>query len=75
MPLFGAHMSIAGGCANALLAAKAHQCATVQLFTKSSNQWKAKDITAEDARQFRRAGRGSGLRCTMAHDSRVVQKR
>jgi len=34
MPLFGAPMSIAGGCEKALLAAQAHQCATVQLFTK-----------------------------------------
>jgi deoxyribonuclease-4 len=34
MPLFGAHVSIAGGCHNALLAAQAHACQTVQLFTK-----------------------------------------
>jgi deoxyribonuclease-4 len=35
MPLFGAHMSIAGGCHNALLAARDHRCDTVQLFTKN----------------------------------------
>ncbi len=35
MPLFGAHRSIAGGYQRALLAAQAHDCATVQLFTKS----------------------------------------
>jgi endonuclease IV len=35
MPYFGAHMSIAGGCEKALLAAQAHNCSTVQLFTKS----------------------------------------
>jgi hypothetical protein len=34
MPLLGAHMSIAGGCHNALLIAQAHQCESVQLFTK-----------------------------------------
>jgi hypothetical protein len=33
MPLFGAHMSIAGGCHNALLAALKYGCDTVQLFT------------------------------------------
>ena len=48
MPLFGAHMSIAGGCHNALLAAQAHGCSTVQLFTKSSNQWKARELSEED---------------------------
>jgi endonuclease IV len=35
MPLFGAHMSIAGGCQNAVAAAKAHGCQALQLFTKS----------------------------------------
>jgi deoxyribonuclease-4 len=35
MPLFGAHMSIAGGLHKALLAAQAHGCETVQLFTKN----------------------------------------
>jgi endonuclease IV len=35
MPLFGAHMSIAGGLHNALLEARAHGCATVQLFSKN----------------------------------------
>ena len=38
MPLFGAHMSIAGGYHNALLDAKSHGCETVQLFTKNNNQ-------------------------------------
>lgn len=39
MPLFGAHMSIAGGLHNALTAAKALQCETVQLFTGSPHSW------------------------------------
>src|SRR5437764_630305 len=46
MPLFGAHQSIAGGYHNALLAARARQCDTVQLFTKNNTQWRAKDIAA-----------------------------
>lgn len=35
MPLFGAHMSIAGGCHNALTAATDFDFETVQLFTKN----------------------------------------
>jgi endonuclease IV len=35
MPLLGAHMSIAGGCHNALLEARARGCDSVQLFTRS----------------------------------------
>src|SRR5262245_41184876 len=35
MPLFGAHMSIAGGYYKALVAAHEYRCETVQLFTKN----------------------------------------
>jgi deoxyribonuclease-4 len=72
MPLFGAHMSIAGGCHNALLIAHAHGCNTVQLFTKNSNQWDARPLSEEDVRLFRRTLRRSGLRYPMAHDSYLI---
>lgn len=72
MPLFGAHMSIAGGYHRALLAAQDQGCASVQLFTKSSNQWRAKDITTEEAQTFRQVLRRTGLRQTMAHDSYLI---
>jgi deoxyribonuclease-4 len=72
MPLFGAHMSIAGGYEKALLAAQAHQCRAVQLFTKSSNQWKAKELTAEEIRTFRRTLRQTRLRQTLAHDCYLI---
>jgi deoxyribonuclease-4 len=54
MPLLGAHMSIAGGYHRALLAAQEHGCQTVQLFTKNTNQWRAKPIMREEAAEFRR---------------------
>ena len=47
MPLFGAHMSIAGGYYRAIESALAYGCETVQLFTKNSNQWKAKELTPQ----------------------------
>ncbi len=72
MPLFGAHMSIAGGYEKALLAAQAHGCGTVQLFTKSSNQWRAKELTDAEVRTFRRTLRKSGLRRPLAHDSYLI---
>jgi deoxyribonuclease-4 len=65
-------MSIAGGYEKALLAAQAHQCEAVQLFTKSSNQWKAKELTADEIRTFRRTLRQSGLRQTLAHDCYLI---
>jgi deoxyribonuclease-4 len=72
MPLFGAHMSSAGGCQNALLQAQEHQCETVQLFTKSPNQWAGKPISDDDVRIFRRTLRQSGLKMPMAHNSYLI---
>jgi deoxyribonuclease-4 len=72
MPLFGAHMSIAGGCQNALLAARAHGCEAVQLFTKNSNQWAARELSDDEVRLFRRTRRAAGVRVTVAHDSYLI---
>jgi deoxyribonuclease IV len=72
MPLFGAHMSIAGGYHLALLAARNHSCDTVQLFTKNSNQWKAKAIAAEEAVVFRRLLRETGLRKAISHNCYLI---
>jgi deoxyribonuclease-4 len=72
MPLFGAHMSIAGGYHKALLEAQARGCATVQLFTKSSNQWRAKELTAEEIQTFRRTLRQTRLRWPTGHDSYLI---
>lgn len=72
MPLFGAHMSIAGGCHNALLAAQAHGCDTVQLFTKNGNQWDAKALTDDDVALFRRTLRQCKLKQPLAHDSYLI---
>jgi deoxyribonuclease-4 len=72
MPLFGAHMSIAGGCHNALLAAHAHGCASVQLFTKNASQWNAKEFTEDEIQTFKRALRQARLRFPTAHDSYLI---
>src|SRR5260370_38375229 len=72
MPLFGAHMSIAGGYHKALLAAQEHGCETVQLFTKNCNQWQAKELTEEEVRLFRETLRQTRLRYPMAHDCYLI---
>jgi deoxyribonuclease-4 len=72
MPLFGAHMSIAGGCHRALLDARAHGCDTVQIFTRNSNQWQARDLTDDEVHTFRRTLRETGLRSPTAHDSYLI---
>jgi deoxyribonuclease-4 len=50
-----------------LLAAEAHNCDTVQLFTKNNNQWYAKPLSADDIRTFKRTLRKTRLRLPMAH--------
>ncbi len=72
MPLFGAHMSAAGGCHNALTAAQGFGFDTVQLFTKNNNQWKAKDLSSEDVAQFRATLKSTKLKFATAHDSYLI---
>lgn len=72
MPLFGAHMSVAGGCHNALREAQARGCDSVQLFTKNASQWKAREFTLEEVRLFQETLRSSGLRYPTAHDSYLI---
>jgi deoxyribonuclease IV len=68
MPLFGAHMSIVGGCHNALLQAQAHGCDSVQIFTRAPSQWSGRDLNDDEVQQFRRTLRQTRLRQPMAHD-------
>jgi deoxyribonuclease IV len=72
MPLFGAHMSIAGGYYKALQIAQAHNCQTVQLFTKNSNQWKGKELTDDEVALFRKTLRQTKLKYPTAHDSYLI---
>src|SRR5262245_15612671 len=72
MPLFGAHMSIAGGYHHALLAGRDHDCDTVQLFTKNSNQWQGKALGDEDVRLFLETLAQTRLRLLLSHDSYLI---
>ena len=45
MPLFGAHMSVAGGLHNALLAAEAAPARNRELPTKNASQWQAPELS------------------------------
>jgi deoxyribonuclease-4 len=65
-------MSIAGGLLNALLAAEAHGCSAVQLFSKNASQWKVPELSEEDIRLFRRHLRRTRLRQPIVHDSYLI---
>jgi deoxyribonuclease IV len=72
MPLFGAHMSVAGGLHNAVAAAVALRCDTVQLFTKNANQWAGKPLADDNVRAFRTALKAAKLKHATAHDSYLI---
>lgn len=72
MPLFGSHLSIAGGYHKAAEAAAALGMQTVQIFTKNNNQWKGKALGQADAEAFREAVETAGLRVPCAHDSYLI---
>ena len=72
MPILGAHQSIAGGYYKAVERAHAVGCECVQLFTKNNNQWRAKELTDEDARMFKAALKEYGVKHPLAHDSYLI---
>jgi deoxyribonuclease-4 len=68
----GAHMSIAGGLHKAIERAVAAGCGTLQIFTRSSNQWKGKPISDADAELFRSTFAASGLHEVISHDIYLI---
>ena len=72
MAILGAHMSISGGYRAAVERAAACGCDCVQLFTKNNNQWHAKQITPEEAEQFRKALSELGVSHPAAHDAYLI---
>jgi deoxyribonuclease-4 len=72
MLLIGAHMSISGGFFNSLYSGKELECTTIQIFTKSANQWKAKELSSEDIEKFKQAQKQTGIIPVVGHDSYLI---
>ncbi len=70
--LIGAHMSIAGGIHNAFAHGTRAGCRTLQIFLKSSSQWKAKTLTMEDRHLFAEAQKQSRIAPVVAHNSYLI---
>jgi deoxyribonuclease-4 len=69
---FGSHMSMAGGHDRAVRAAHAVGFATVQVFTKSNNQWRAAALTDAHVSAFRAALAETGIVEPVAHASYLI---
>src|SRR5690349_14765671 len=73
-PRLGAHMSIAGGCHNALTRGREVGADAVQVFTKNASQWKAKPLTEDLCGQFHSTLTTTGYTAAdlIAHDSYLI---
>ncbi|MBI4391554.1 MAG: deoxyribonuclease IV [candidate division NC10 bacterium] len=70
--LLGAHVSIAGGLDEAFARARAVGCDAIQIFTKNTNQWRARPLSARKVEAFRAAQRTSGIGPVLAHTSYLI---
>ncbi len=71
-PRLGAHMSIAGGMDQAPLRGREAECDTIQVFTKSNRQWRARPLSDAEVAGFRRNLRVTGIRPVVAHASYLL---
>ncbi|MCD6520784.1 MAG: deoxyribonuclease IV [Anaerolineae bacterium] len=71
-PKFGAHMSIAGGPANALRRGEMMGCETIQMFTRPANRWRAKPLTERQVAEFQRVRAEVDIGPIIAHSSYLI---
>lgn len=72
MPRLGAHMSIGGGLPRAVDRAKAARCDALQIFTKSTGQWRARPLPQDEIDLFRRRVAETGIGPVVAHNSYLI---
>jgi deoxyribonuclease-4 len=70
--VLGAHESISGGVFNAVLLGKEAGCDTVQMFNKSSNQWRAKTLGPDEIDQFFKTIADTGVTVSTSHTSYLI---
>lgn len=71
-PLIGAHMSISGGIFNAPLYGQEVGCSTIQIFTKNNNQWKARELSAEEVKRFLDNQKKTGINPIVGHNGYLI---
>lgn len=70
--LLGAHVSTAGGVAQAPPRAQAIDATALQIFTKQANRWAERACDDAEAAGFREALGATGVRATVSHDSYLI---
>jgi len=70
--LLGAHVSTAGGIANAPARGAEIGADVIQIFTKQANRWAERDVDAEMSEAFREALRDHDIVVAGSHDSYLI---
>lgn len=65
-------MSIEGGLDRAVERAARAGCNVLQIFTKSSNQWRARELVGEEIARFQSRLEADGIGTVAAHDSYLI---
>ncbi len=70
--MLGAHVSSQGGVAAAPQRGSALRATAIQLFTKTPNQWREREIAADTVARFKSEVTRHGLEAVVAHDSYLI---
>jgi deoxyribonuclease-4 len=70
--LLGAHMSISGGLHRAIERGQEVKCEALQIFSKNSNQWKAKPLQMTEIEEFKKKQKAWGDFTILVHDSYLI---
>lgn len=71
-PLLGAHMSIAGGPKNALIAGESIGCTAIQIFTASNRQWSFAPVKDADVTGYLEYKKTSSIQSIISHASYLI---
>jgi deoxyribonuclease-4 len=72
LPMFGSHLSIAGGLHNALLEAEKLGMTTAQIFTKNQQQWRCPPLADAAVLEWHSHRRRLKFERTVSHDSYLI---
>jgi deoxyribonuclease-4 len=72
MPLFGAHMSVAGGLAKAFDRARRVNAKALQIFTRNQRQWTVPSLRDEEVEEFAASWKAWGNLPVAAHGSYLI---
>ena len=65
-------MSVAGGLPRAVERAAIHRCDALQIFAKNASQWRGREISPAEVREFRARVKAAGIGPVVSHGSYLI---